>query len=221
MLSMTLPRTVADALARWKATRRVTKRRKLYLASAGLKNIYWPEGRRNPSPLESPRQVLEIIEPFGLDRATWPKRYLLIDARAIQESKAWTCSRGTHIGTHAIILKHVLKSCRRFLVDTLKNLHEFMQETPANTKEPLLVLCVCDWGKHPSVALVWFMDCLLTHLGHKTHIWHMNKGRWSFYKSCGRNACTDCDQNCEEKMQLAAELYLLWDRFFAPPPPVA
>ena len=148
-------------------------------------------------------------------------RYLVIDARAIQESKAWTCSKGTHIGTNAIILKHLSQSCRWFLLDTLTKLHEFMREAPANTKEPLLILCVCDWGKHRSVALAWFIDCLLTNLGHKTHVWHMNRGRWSWNNSCGRNPCKGCDENCAQKMQLAAEVFGLWDRMFERPPPVA
>jgi len=30
-----------------------------------------------------------------------------------------------------------------------------------------------------------------------------------------------CDENCAQKMQLAAEVFGLWDRMFPQPPPVA
>ena len=92
---------------------------------------------------------------------------------------------------------------------------------PADTEEPLLILCTCDWGKHRSVGWVWFMGCLLKHLGHQTRVWHMKRDRWPYYNSCGRNSCMGCDENCAQKMQLAAEVFGHWDRMFERPPPVA
>ena len=126
-------------------------------------------------------------------------------------------SKGTHIGTNEIILNHLSRSCRWFLLQTLKDLRELMRSAPANAEEPLLILCTCDWGKHRSLGLVWFIDCLLKDLGHQTHVWHMNRDRWSYYNSRGRNSCTGSDENSAQKMQLAAEVFGLWDRMFEPP----
>ena len=167
-----------------------------------------------------PPQVFRYIEPIGLDLTIWPDMYLIIDARTINDQMSKHL-KGSHIGTNAIILKHLARTCRWFVLDTLNNLRGFMLRASADTEEPLLILCACDWGKHRSVGLVWFMNWRLKHLGHQTHVWHMCKERWSVSKSCGRNPCAGCDNNCALKLQLAAEVFGLWDGLFEPPPPFA
>ena len=218
MCCMNLPRRVADALSQWSATRMVTNKRKSYLAIVGLNSIGWPAGAKGHWPLPHPRQVFKSTAPFGLNLTTWHRMDLIIDARAIGDRLSGI---GTHIGAHAIVLNHLARTCRRFLVDTFANLSDFMRRAPADTEVPLLIICACDWGKHRSVGLVWLLDCLLKHLGHQTHVWHMDKELWSADKSCGRNPCAGCDEMCEQKLQLATDVFGRWDWLFDRPPPVA
>ena len=132
-----------------------------------------------------------------------------------------THQKGTHIGTRAIILHHLAVTCKWFLIQTLKELRHFMMQAPEDTDVPMLVLCVCDWGKHRSVGMAWFIDGLLKHLGHQTRIWHMCKQRWSKERSCGRNSCAGCDEGNPKQFQLLTDVISHWDRLFDRPDPVA
>ena len=160
-------------------------------------------------------EVMYYIEPSGLPSGPWPRTCLQIDAREIDEHLPREV-RGMHIGSNAQILDHLLTRCRPFVVKSLKALLEFMRRAPADAKEPVLVACMCNWGKHRSVAMAWFINTLLKHLGHDTHVWHMNYWRWA-KQSCGRNPCKDCDLDNDDKYRLAYRLYRIWDDLFAPP----
>ena len=80
-------------------------------------------------------------------------------------------------------------------------------ERPADAKEQLLVGCMCNGGKHRSVGMAWFVDRLLKHLGHESQVWSMNHILWDKHISCGRNPCSECDEETDLKYKLGYRIY--------------
>ena len=67
----------------WNTIRMVIPQTTLYVVSAGLKNIDWRRGDRDPIPLREMSEVMERIGPWELPSGAWPQTCLPIDARDI------------------------------------------------------------------------------------------------------------------------------------------
>jgi hypothetical protein len=114
-----------------------------------------------------------------------------------------------HIGSNDDLLKSMLWSptCRRHLQTTAAFLHRF-----ALLPVELHVVCMCNYGKHRSVAMATMLYLLLRQLQFPVHEpIHLNRADFWSKSGCGWVNCEACDSlHSEVKERLVSTLQHWW-----------